>query len=188
MADSLRGARFARRIPALAIVTIVTLAAGCSGEGPVPSVPPTSTAQAAEPASRPAANVDCDALHAAHTGLSLQLQTMLFLNSDEAYANQQGPDILGLTKLDVARFRRDLELLATLPEPGGDNPFFKPLSTVIPQFRELADLLEVNLRSGRPFGDGSGNGEKLQKLAERLSIDGRVAISRAYEAAGCRPR
>jgi hypothetical protein len=69
------------------------------------------------------------------------------------------------TYIDIPKVRSDLDILATLP--GGT---VGPLGGALAQFRELVDLVDSNFKSGgKPFSDGSDNGQKVMDLYLKLS-------------------
>jgi hypothetical protein len=87
----------------------------------------------------------------------------LGIASDEAYGANT-PD--SPTYIDIPKVRSDLDILATLP--GGT---VGPLAAALGQFRELVDLVDSNFKSGgKPFSDGSDNGQKVMDLYLKLSV------------------
>jgi hypothetical protein len=87
----------------------------------------------------------------------------LGIASDEAYASNT-PD--SPTYINIPKVRSDLDILATLP--GGT---VGPLGAALAQFRELVDLVDNNFKSGgKPFSDGSDNGQKVMDLYLKLSV------------------
>jgi hypothetical protein len=72
--------------------------------------------------------------------------------------------------VNIPKLRTDLDVLGTLP-----NGTLGPLSPAVAQFRQLVDLVDSNIKSGgKPFSDGSGNGQKVLdqylKLVEPYTV------------------
>jgi len=107
------------------------------------------------------------------------------LTTDAGYADQLGGDLPADFRIDVAELRRHLGVLSNIPDPTRATGFKKP-SEVLGLFTQAFDLLDTNLRSGHPFSDGSGNGERLLRLLDELHMTGRTALSIACQEAGCR--
>ena len=108
-----------------------------------------------------------------------------FLKTDDAYAQQSDPTLNEAFRIDVALLRSQIEVISTIPDPSETSSLGKP-SEVIPKLKEMADLLEANLKSGKPFSDGAGHGEKLIELLNEINLSGRIALSMALEQAGCK--
>ncbi len=73
-----------------------------------------------------------------------------------------------------------MNVLASLPDPtnaGADKP-----SDMVRQFRQLLDLVDSNIKSGKPFTDGSGNGQRAMDLVVSLLMTQKanVAFSGAF--------
>lgn len=131
------------------------------------------------------AGIDCQAILDAQTDLGLHINFLLRLDSDEAYTRLTDPEIARAFRMDPDRLRRDLDVLSTLPDCASEDSICLPLSQSLPELREMADLLEANLASGRPFSDGSGGGEKLLAMAQSAAVVCLVTIEDAVEQAGC---
>ncbi|MEP7359164.1 MAG: DUF4352 domain-containing protein, partial [Anaerolineales bacterium] len=88
---------------------------------------------------------------------------LMGLASDEAYAANT-PD--SPTYINIPKIRTDLDVLATLP--GGT---VGELGGALDQFRQLVDQVDSNFKSGgKPFSDGSNNGQKAMDLYLKLSV------------------
>jgi hypothetical protein len=127
----------------------------------------------------------CRRIQAAREDLGRQMLVIIQLDNDEDYALATSPDTMPLFQLDVARFREDLDAIAELPDV--DAAGFPPISQVVPRFREIADLLEANLRAGRPFSGADQGGQRLKEAAHALVVEGQAAISATCDAVGCKP-
>jgi hypothetical protein len=129
--------------------------------------------------------IDCEAILDAQTDLGLHINFFLRLDSDEAYARLTDPEVARAFRMDPVRLRHDLDVLSALPDCPTNEAIVLPLSQSLPELREMADVLEANLASGRPFSDGSGGGEKLLGMAQQAAIVSIVTVEDAIEQAGC---
>jgi hypothetical protein len=87
---------------------------------------------------------------------------ILGLASDGAYAANT-PD--SLTYINIPKLRTDLDVMGTLPD--GE---LGPTAPAIAQIRQLVDQVDANFKSGgKPFSDGSGNGQKVIDLYLKLA-------------------
>jgi hypothetical protein len=174
-----------RRGPAkilLLAVTIALMVSACGGAA-LPkatlSAPSRSAATSApiaavtSPANNPASQVDCAAIDKAYFDFAFTSQTLMLLKSDDMYATlkdslatQAGPGSFLLA--NPADLRADLAVLATLPDTTNENGD-KP-STMVAQVRQVLDLVDSNVQSGKPFSDGSGNGQKMLDLWTPLAM------------------
>jgi len=157
-------------------------AAGC-GSGAVVSA--TADKVGNDSAAATEGGIDCQALADAQLDLGLHVNFMLRLDTDLAYKRLTDPEIASAFKLDPARLRRDLEVLSVLPDDDSPDAICQPWSQALPELRELADVLEANLASGKPFSDGSGGGEKLLAMAKSASVVYSVTVDDAMRRAGC---
>ena len=74
--------------------------------------------------------------------------------------------------VDTIPLRADMDILATLPDTtddAGDKP-----SQMVAQVREVLDLIGSRIESGKPFSDGSGNGQKMLDLWTPLAVTRRA--------------
>ena len=105
----------------------------------------------------------CDVLN----NTNFNASTLAQLGSEDSYSmlKLDSPDYI-----DIASLRADLDVLATLPDtPEIQAQYHTVPSELIPQYRELLDLITSNVQSGsQPFSDGSGNGQKAVDLATQL--------------------
>jgi hypothetical protein len=139
-----------------ALVTAATPAPqGNSGE---PTAPP---AAAPQQAVVPASNAKCDALFLANYDMGMALAMLVNLTADTNYTAYTSPD--SPFYLDFKKLRSELDTLATLPDPTGEEALIigKPSEAVV-YFRQLLDLAETDIRNqGKPFVDTTPNGVKL---------------------------
>ena len=163
--------------------------AGCSSSKPqatgdATAISPDSSGVA--PLAVAATPAQCEQWTAALRGFSEKMiLASQFLTTDEAYARQSDASFSEAFKFDVNLIRRQIEVIATIPDPSDASSMGMP-SEVIPQLRKMADLLEANLQSGKPFSDGSGHGEQLIQMLSEINLGGRIALSMALEKAGCK--
>jgi hypothetical protein len=92
---------------------------------------------------------------------------LLAMGSDGAYASNT-PD--SPTYINIPKLQSDLDVLGTLP-----NGELGPIAPAIAQIRALVDQVDANIKSGgKPFSDGSGDGQKVLdmylKLAEPYTV------------------
>jgi len=92
---------------------------------------------------------------------------LLAMGSDGAYASNT-PD--SPTYINIPKLETDLDVLGTLP-----NGELGPIAPAIAQIRALVDQVDANIKSGgKPFSDGSGDGQKVLdmylKLAEPYTV------------------
>ena len=195
------------RIPgALTILLIVAVLATACGGGAPASVPATAApgvAVAAATATLPAASgnqgapapkasavpvkniqssVDCAAADEAYQHFAFSTQLIIQLRDDRTYEALLDPT--SMFYLDTTALRADLTVLATLPDiTGGQGD--KP-SAIIATVRQVLDLIDSNAKSGKPFSDGSGNGQKVLDLWTPLFMTQRAssAFADAFQA-GC---
>jgi hypothetical protein len=179
------------RRPALALLLILTLTVvACGGIGNVSSAVG-SAATAVAAVSNQAAVASPGATAAAVDGgpqSSAQCQTIgasyidfegvypfLGIASDSGYASNT-PDSPGY--INIPKVRTDLDVLATLPTGA-----FGPVGPAIAQIRQLVDLVDANIKSGgKPFSDGSGDGQKVLDLYVKLAAPYTV-VSEAFASA-----
>jgi hypothetical protein len=194
------------RIPgALTMLMIVALSAtACGGGAPasapaatapgvavaaasatVPSAPVNQGAPAPKASAVPVKNspsgVDCAAADEAYQHFAFTTQLIIQLRDDRTY---EALDPTSMFYLDTTALRADLTVLATLPDitgSQGDKP-----SAIISSVRQVLDLIDSNRKSGKPFSDGSGNGQKVLDLWTPLFMTQRAssAFADAF-AAGC---
>jgi hypothetical protein len=170
------------------LLLIALLGVGCSAGTNEDSAASNSDSQMSIPSSdatieRPA---DCERWKAAFGTVSQNtLLALQLLTSDEGYAQQRDPNLFPALKVDPAAIGSGIDVLAGVPNPSDPGPFRQP-SDAVAQLREIHTLLEANLPAGTPFGDGTGDGEKLLRLLDDFNIGGRAAISSAMEKSGCR--
>src|SRR6202011_4286755 len=76
------------------------------------------------------------------------------------------------------KVRSDLDVMGTLPD--GE---LGPIAPAIAQIRQLVDQVDANFKSGgKPFSDGSGNGQKVIDLYLKLAAPYTV-VSAAFAGA-----
>ncbi len=178
-----------RRPAALALLLVTAaLAAACAGTSNVgPAINGAATVAAAvnsqadslgtaAAASTPGAitaaagaqsTARCQTIGDAYLDFENETPFLAALGSDGAYAANT-PD--SPTYINIPKVRADLDTLGTLP-----NGTLGPLSPAIAQVRQLVDQVDANFKSGgKPFTDGSGNGQKVLddylKIAQPLTV------------------
>jgi hypothetical protein len=181
----------ARRSAALALLLVTALTVvACAGIGNVSSaVGAASTAAAAissqagglatPAAATPApgatavvaagapSSARCQIIGDAYINFQTETVWLGALASDGAYAANT-PD--SASYINIPKVQSDLDLMATLP-----NGSFGSISPAIAQIRQLVDQVDANFKSGgKPFADGSGNGQKVLdlylKIAQPLTV------------------
>jgi hypothetical protein len=167
-------------LSALLIASAILFAvASCGTSGGATAMPIASTAPAttSPTSASPAAgggSVDCAAIRRALEVQNLAMQLLLQATSDGQWAAMLDPK--APVRLDAKAYSDAIETIATLPGTGD----------VIGTFREIATQFRAAAASGKPYGDGSGAGEKLHKLVADNFVDAQAALSVARESAGCR--
>ena len=142
---------------------------------------PGSATGATTPAAATNSNLDCAGILKALTDLNNQALLMLQLNSDAQYAVFTGAN--ATVKVDPVALRADADALAALP-PSIAGAVTGP-SQYAEDLRKAADLLDANIKSGKPFADGSGNGQKLVDLAKDIYATDLLNFRLASTAANC---
>ena len=164
-----------RRPAAVALsLALAVMVLACGGIGNVTSAVGAAATGVAAVASQ-SAPVATSAGVTANTQSSAKCQTIgaayldfegvypiLGLASDGAYAANT-PD--SLTYINIPKLRTDLDVMGTLPD--GE---LGPIAPAIAQIRQLVDQVDANFKSGgKPFSDGSGNGQKVIDLYLKLA-------------------
>lgn len=184
------------------VATIVSVSQVGNTPAPVVAVPPSgntgpaaaatalpgkpAAAKTAIPVKNSAANADCAAADQAYQGFAFGSQLIISLRSDDAYSGLvNNSDNNGMFNLDTAALRADLAVLAKLPDAVGEAG--DKTSTIIATTRQVLDLIDSNAKSGKPFTDGSGNGQKVLDIWMPLAVTQRanLALVAAFSAA-CR--
>ena len=151
----------------------------------VPVAPSNQAAPApkasAVPVKNAQSNVDCAAADQAYQHFAFNTQLIFQLRDDRVYEALSDPT--SMFYLDTRALRADLTVLSTLPDVvsgQGDKP-----STMISSLRQVLDLIDSNTKSGKPFSDGSGNGQKVLDLWTPLFMTQRAsgAFADAFQAA-----
>jgi hypothetical protein len=120
---------------------------------------PGATAEAV--AGGPQSSANCQAIGAAYIDFE-GVYPFLGIASDTGYASNT-PD--SPNYINIPKVRTDLDVLSTLP-----NGTLGPIAPAIAQIRQLVDLVEANINSGgKPFSDGSGDGQKVLDLYVKLA-------------------
>jgi hypothetical protein len=118
-------------------------------------------------------------LNAAQYTISGYLQRISAIKADEDYQAAKAGTFR--FELDPPELRSAADTLAGMPEFVGEK-----VTAQVPKFRQMADLLESNLQSGKPFSDGSGNGQKLADLVDAEFVDSLSALDDAIVKNKCR--
>lgn len=121
----------------------------------------------------------CDKLNAAQYTISGYLQRIRAVKGDDDYQAAKAGTFR--FKLDPSELQGAVDTLAGMPEFVGEK-----VSAQVPKFQQMADLLESNLQSGKPFTDGSGNGQKLADLVDKEFVDSLSALDDAIVKNKCR--
>jgi hypothetical protein len=191
----------AGRLPAaITMLMIVAFIAAACGGAPAsaPASAPPAVAVAAATASLPSApgnqgaptpkaavvpvksaqsGVDCALADEAYQEFAFNSQLIISLRSDDAYAGLVTRT--GMFSLDTNALRANLAVLAKLPDAVSDTG--DKTSQMIVNVRQVLDLIDSNAKSGKPFSDGSGNGQKVLDLWMPLAVT--QGASRAFVAA-----
>jgi hypothetical protein len=131
-------------------------------------------ATAAPAAGGPQSTAKCQTIGAAFIDFEGEYP-FLGIAGDSGYATNT-PD--SLTYINIPKLRTDLDVLGTLP-----NGTLGPLSPAIAQIRQLVDQVDANFKSGgKPFSDGSGDGQKVLDLYLKLAQPYTV-VSEAFASA-----
>jgi hypothetical protein len=134
--------------------------ASSDGSGSAGSAPASTPASASQPRMK----ADKAAMEAAKLLVRDTCSQIGFMTDDTGFDKSVTGIDNAHGKVDVEAVTKALDLLATLPDHT-DNDFIQPLSKVIPPIREAMTLYQQALAGKKPFSDGSGNGEKMAKLA-----------------------
>ncbi len=123
---------------------------------------PVATSVGAGVTANPQSSAKCQTIGAAYLEFE-GVYPMLGLANDGAYAANT-PD--SLTYINIPKLRTDLDVIGTLPD--GE---LGPIAPAIVQIRQLVDQVDANFKSGgKPFSDGSGNGQKVIDLYLKLAL------------------
>jgi hypothetical protein len=148
---------------------LAAFGAGCAKYTPAPRATATPKSFASK------TKAECDKLNAALDDFGAQSFLMVGLTNDDAYAVFQPG---GEFHVDTTALRADLAVLATLPDIAAVEAQYhgKP-SVMVPQFQQLLAQADANVKAGStPFGDGSGNGQKVLDLAQATMGEGRLMV------------
>jgi hypothetical protein len=164
-----------RRPVALALsLAVALMLMACAGIGSVTSAVGSAATSVAAVASQ-SASVATPAAVTGNTQSSARCQTignafidfegeypfLAALTTDGAYAANT-PD--SMAYVNIPKLQGDLDVLGTLP-----NGPVGPIAPAIDQFRALVNQIDSNIKSGgKPFSDGSGDGQKV--LDEYLKL------------------
>lgn len=157
-----------------AVNTTAAPAATAPGAAASATKPAPAAGKTAIAASNPAANSSCAAADDAYLQFAFSSQLIIQLRSDEAYAGLVGGKG-GLFNLDTAALRANLDVFAKLPDAVSESG--DKTSTVIATTRQVLDLIDSNAKSGKPFTDGSGNGQKVLDLWTPLALTQRADLA-----------
>lgn len=131
-------------------------------------------ATAASQAGGSVSSAQCQTVGAAYIDFEGEYP-FLGIASDDGYATNT-PD--SLRYINIPKLRTDLDTMAILPDATLGS-----VSAAIAQFRQLVDQVDSNIKSGgKPFSDGSGNGQKVLDLYLKLAVPYTV-VSEAFAAA-----
>lgn len=164
------------------VTAFSALAVGLAGCGGSSELGEASTTAVTAEGTPPAATVEvaggeisatCREYAQAYGDMSLNLQLASQLTTDEQYAQLSANG--GAVNLDLDALERSVETLGGLP--GVDAELLR--------MREITALLRANVESGAPFGDGSGDGQRLVDLLSSSFVDDVVAITVALQEGGC---
>ena len=165
-----------------------TPVAASSGKGGDTTSAATATGASGRPAAtavpvkNPAGGSDCAAADEAYQEFAVSSQLILSLRSDQAYAGLINNNPGGFN-LDTTSLRANLAVIAKLPDAVSESG--DKTSAIIATTRQVLDLIDRNAKSGKPFSDGSGNGQKVLDLWTPLAITQRanLALLAAFKAA-----
>jgi Domain of unknown function (DUF4352) len=165
-----------RRPAALALLLIASMTVmACASIGNVTSTIGTAATAAAAIASQSGSAVTpvsgtggaqssarCQTIGNAFIDFEGEYPFLAALTSDGAYASNT-PD--SMAYVNIPKLQGDLDVLATLP-----NGPVGPIAPAIDQFRALVNQIDSNIKSGgKPFSDGSGDGQKVLDLYLKLA-------------------
>lgn len=163
-----------RRRLALVMVTAITLLGmACAGLGGVattsgPATPAivvdnaTTSSGATPQVDAVQSSAQCQVIGDAYMDFQGEYP-FLGIASDDGYATNT-PD--SPTYINIPKLNSDLDTLSTLP-----NGTVGTTGAALNQFRQLVTLVDGNIKSGgKPFSDGSGNGQKVLDLYLKLVI------------------
>jgi hypothetical protein len=154
-----------------AVGSAATAAAAISSQSVSPVTPGAVAATAATVAGGPQSTAKCQTIGAAFLDFEGEYP-FLGIASDSGYASNT-PD--SPTYINIPKLRADLEVLGTLP-----NGTLGPIGPAIAQIRQLVDQVDANIKSGgKPFSDGSGDGQKVLDLYLKLAAPYTV-VSEAF--------
>ena len=123
---------------------------------------PTPAAAGATSAPGGQSTARCQTIGAAYLDFESEYP-FLGIASDSGYASNT-PD--SPTYINIPKLQTDLDTLATLP-----NGTLGPISPAIAQIRELVNQVDANIKAGgKPFSDGSNNGQKVLDLYLKLAV------------------
>ena len=141
-----------------AVGTAATAAAAIGSQS---AALPTSSGSGATAAPGGQSTARCQTIGAAFIDFEGEYP-LLAMGSDAAYASNT-PD--SPTYINIPKLQTDLDVLGTLP-----NGTLGPIAPAIAQIRELVNQVDANIKSGgKPFADGSGDGQKVMDMYLKLA-------------------
>jgi hypothetical protein len=168
MMTRVRPTKWLRQVGALGILGVLAFALAACGDSTsataTPIAAPSGGATTSTTPAAAAANLDCPGILKALTDVNNQALLMIQLKDDAQYAVFTGPN--ATVKIDPVALRADADKLATLPPPIA-GAVMGP-AQYADDLRKAADLLDAGIKSGKPFSDNSGTGQKLLDLANNI--------------------
>jgi Domain of unknown function (DUF4352) len=161
-----------RRVALGGVMAVALMGMACAGlSGITPTLSAAATAvavgnNAPTPQTVPQAgslsSAQCQVVGAAYIDFEGEYP-FLGIASDDGYASNT-PD--SLTYINIPKLNADLDALSTLPDGS-----FGTTAAAVGQIRQLVDQVDSNIKSGgKPFSDGSGNGQKVLDLYLKLAV------------------
>lgn len=139
------------------------------------SSPATPGAATTAAAAGPQSTARCQTIGAAYIDFQTETPWLAALASDGAYSANT-PD--SPTYINIPKVQSDLDVMGTLP-----NGSLGPISPAIAQIRQLVDQVDANFKSGgKPFSDGSGDGQKVMDLYLKIA-EPETVVAEAFASA-----
>ena len=106
--------------------------------------------------------------------VSAAVQQISFMSDDAGFERSRTGKDNAHGIIDVAAVKKGLEVVSILPD-NKDNQFLPVFSVQFAKVREVIQLYDAAIASGKPFSDGTDTGPKMVKLAADHGLSFTVA-------------
>jgi hypothetical protein len=136
----------------------------------------TSSSSSATPAAKPTAKVKINEaeVKAAVKTVAEAVRQISFMTDDAGFEKSRTGKDNAHGIIDVPAVKKALEVVSVLPD-NKENQFMPVFSVQLAKMREIIELYEAAIKSGKPFTDGSETGPKMAKLAADHELSFTVA-------------